>query len=156
MTTQRRFSFASLFWIVLPFGAAAIASGAQPGAWYAGLNKPSWNPPNWIFGPVWALLYLLMGIAAAKVWNAGAPARRVPIAFFCVQLSLNALWSWVFFGWHEMGWALVNLLALCGAVLFTMIEFRRVRPAAGALLMPYFAWICFAAVLNFTLWRLNP
>jgi benzodiazapine receptor len=143
------------FWIVLPFGAALSGVGVEPGEWYAALKKPAWNPPGWLFGPVWFALYLLMGIAAAKVWNAGSPARRTPIVWFCVQLALNALWSRVFFGWHQMGWALVNLVALCVTVLITMVEFRRVRPAAGALLMPYFAWICFAAVLNFTLWRLN-
>lgn len=145
----------TLFWILLPFAAALSAFVAPPGAWYAALQKPAWNPPPWAFAPVWMTLYLLMGIAAAMVWRAGTPARRWPLMLFGAQLALNALWSLIFFRWHLMGWAVVELAALCVAVAATAAAFFRVRRVAGVLLLPYLAWGLFALILNFTIWRLN-
>lgn len=126
----------------------------MPGVWYAALNKPAWNPPAWVFGPAWTLLYLLMAIAAWLVWM--RDGWRRPLRLYFVQLALNAAWTPIFFGAHQLGWALVEIMALWAAILLTMLGFRRVNPAAGALFVPYLAWVTFAMVLNFTLWRLNP
>jgi tryptophan-rich sensory protein len=143
-------------WILVSFAAAAIGGVAGPGAWYAGIVKPSWNPPNWVFGPVWTVLYAMMGVAAWLVWLRRPQVPVGPaLALFGVQLLLNAFWSWLFFGWHRMGWALLEMGLLWLAILATLIAFRRVAPAAGYLLVPYLAWVSFAWFLNYTLWRLN-
>lgn len=143
-------------WVALTFLVAVIASQAAPGAWYAALVKPSWNPPNWLFGPVWTVLYLLMAFAAWLVWHHGGFARQGPaLAAFLAQLGLNGLWSWVFFGWHRPGWAFLEILILWAAIAVTIRLFARVSKPAAWLLAPYLAWVSFAAVLNFTLWWLN-
>ena len=133
------------------------AFGAQfgTGTWYAELQKPEWNPPGWVFGPVWSTLYLLMAIAAWLVWNSSHAARNGAIALWCVQLVVNAAWSWLFFGLHRPGWALADLALLIVAVVWTLRKFYTIRPLAGILLLPYLAWILFAWVLNLTLWRMN-
>jgi tryptophan-rich sensory protein len=142
--------------LALSFGAAYIGSRFPVDDWYAELSKPSWNPPNWLFGPVWSVLYLLMAIAAWLVWREGGLAgAAVPLGLFVVQLALNAAWSWIFFGRHELGLALIEILVLWAAIVATMIAFWRVRPLSGILLVPYLLWVTFAAFLNFTLWRLN-
>lgn len=147
---------ALLGWLVLVFGVAAVASLAAPGAWYAGLRKPAWNPPNWLFGPVWTALYALMAAAAWRVWQRGGwTAQARPLGLFLLQLALNGLWSWVFFGWHRPGLAFAEILLLWAAILLTIRHFAPVSRPAAALLVPYLAWVSFAAVLNFTLWRLN-
>ncbi len=144
-------------WLVVCFGAAAFGAQFTPGAWYAGLTKPSWNPPNWIFGPVWTALYTMMAFAAWLVWRrAGWRNGALPLACFLLQLLLNALWSWLFFGRHNPALAVIEIGALWLAILTTVIVFRRITPLAAWLLVPYLAWVSFAAVLNFTLWRLNP
>jgi tryptophan-rich sensory protein len=125
----------------------------MPGAWYAALNKPSWNPPPWLFGPAWTLLYTLMAIAAWMVWKRAGLGR--PLKLYFVQLALNAAWTPIFFGAHAMGWALVEIMALWIAILMTLLSFRRVNTTAGWLFVPYLAWVMFATTLNFTLWRLN-
>ena len=128
----------------------------MPGSWYAQLQKPSWNPPNWIFGPVWTLLYTLMAIAAWWVWRQGGfRAQRWPLCLFLAQLLFNALWTPLFFGLHRPGLAFVDMVLLWLALLGAVIQFWKVRPLAGALLVPYLAWVTFAGVLNFTLWQLN-
>jgi tryptophan-rich sensory protein len=143
-------------WLVLTFAVAAVASLAAPGEWYAGLRKPAWTPPNWLFGPVWTVLYTLMAFAAWLVWHHGGLARQaLPLAAYGVQLTLNGLWSWIFFGWRAPGWAFVEILLLAAAIGLTMRLFARVSRPAAWLLAPYLAWVLFAAVLNFTLWRLN-
>jgi len=124
--------------------------------WYATLQKPSWNPPAWVFGPVWTALYLLMGVAAWLVWRAvGWPAARRGLGLFAVQLALNAVWSPIFFGLRSPGWAFADIVALWATIVATMAAFWRLRPAAGALLVPYLLWVTFAAALNGTIWRLN-
>lgn len=126
-----------------------------PGEWYAGLTKPAWNPPNWLFGPVWSALYVMMAIAAWQVWNADHPRRILAIAAFVVQLALNGAWSWLFFGLHRPGVAMADLALLIVLVAVTMGLFFSVRRSAGLLLLPYIAWLGFAWFLNVTLWRLN-
>jgi tryptophan-rich sensory protein len=127
-----------------------------PGEWYAQLRKPTWNPPGWIFGPVWTALYTMMAIAAWLVWRRGGFAvRRVSLGLFLLQLLLNALWSPLFFGLHNPALAFVEIVMLWLAILATLLAFWKVRRGVGLLLAPYLAWVSFAAVLNFTLWRLN-
>jgi len=146
-------------WLVASFVAAGIggAASVQAGPFYARLVRPDWAPPPAIFGPVWTVLYALMGIAAWLVWRVGGfRAARAALILFLLQLALNALWSWLFFGWHRGGLALAEVLLLWAAILATQIAFWRIRPLAGALLVPYFLWVGFAAALNYSLWRLNP
>ena len=143
-------------WIAITFLAAAIGSRFMPGEWYASLAKPSWNPPSWIFGPVWTLLYLLMAIAAWLVWRAAGFSGAGPaLGCYLLQLALNAAWSWLFFGRHTLSGALVDIVALWVAIVLTALLFRRHSPAAAALFLPYIAWVTFAAGLNWALFRLN-
>lgn len=142
--------------LVLTFSAAYIGSRFPVDEWYAALSKPAWNPPNWLFGPVWSVLYLFMAIAAWNVWRKESLAgAALPLGLFVLQLVLNATWSYVFFGRHEVGLAFIEILALWGAILWTLIEFWRISPMSGILLVPYLIWVTFAAVLNFTIWQLN-
>ncbi len=125
--------------------------------WYAGIEKPAFTPPNWVFGPVWTILYVLMGVAAFLVWQKGlrTPDVRVALAWFLVQLALNALWTPVFFALHRIDLALIVIVLLWAAVVTTIVYFLRIsRPAAG-LLVPYLLWVSFAAVLNASIWYLN-
>ncbi|HZY55566.1 MAG TPA: TspO/MBR family protein [Reyranella sp.] len=124
--------------------------------WYTTINKPSFTPPNWVFGPVWTVLYVLMGVAAWRVWCKARPDQlRVPLALFAVQLALNLAWSVVFFGAHRIGGAVVVIVGLEAAILATMVAFRRIDGLAALLLVPYALWVVFAAVLNIAAWQLN-
>ena len=144
-------------WLAISFTAAAAGGFFRPDEWYANLVKPSWNPPNWVFAPVWMTLYGMMGVAAWLVWQRGEFAQqRVPLTLFLFQLLLNAIWSPFFFGLHNPGLALVDIAALWMALVMTILSFWKARPVAAGLLIPYFAWITFAAALNFAIWRLNP
>jgi translocator protein len=149
------------FWLALPLAAGAFGALFQPGEWYAALRKPAWNPPSWVFGPVWTTLYILMGIAAWLVWEsrgaavAAARTHRTALTLFLVQLVFNAAWSWWFFGLQAPGLAFGWIVLLWLLIVATVVAFWRVRAMAGVLLLPYLAWVTFAAVLNFTLWRLN-
>ncbi len=127
---------------------------SPPGDWYASLNKPGWNPPSWVFGPVWTALYLMMAGSAWLVWR--RDGWRRPLWLYFTQLALNAAWTPVFFGAREIGWALVLIVVLWLAILVTLLSFLRVSRVAGGMLLPYLAWVSFAAFLNFTLWRMNP
>jgi tryptophan-rich sensory protein len=145
-----------LGWLAACFAAAAIGGYFSPGEWYAGLRKPAWNPPNWLFGPVWSALYTMMGVAAWLIWRRGGFAANGPaLRCFLAQLALNALWSSLFFGLRRPGLALIEILLLWLAIAATLALFWRAQRAAGLLLVPYLAWVSFASVLNFTLWRLN-
>lgn len=126
--------------------------------WYAAIQKPSFNPPNWIFGPVWTTLFVLMGVAAFIVWNKGLDKKGVKAALllFIIQLVLNMLWSYLFFALHSPLYAFVEIIILWLAILLTMLKFFPISHAAGYLLLPYILWVSFAAVLNFTIFRLNP
>jgi len=129
----------------------------MPGEWYGSLKKPSWNPPGWIFGPVWTALYTMMAVAAWLVWRQGGWARqRKPLLMFLGQLVLNALWTPLFFGLHRTGVAFAEIILLWLAIAWTITAFWHVHRAATWLLAPYLVWVSFAAVLNGTLWRLNP
>lgn len=126
-------------------------------AWYAGIVKPSFNPPNWIFGPVWTALFVLMGIALYLVWRQGV--RRFPVkyalAVFGLQLALNVMWTVIFFGLHSPFLAAIEIVVLWLAILWTIAAFWNASRAAAYLLLPYLLWVSFAAVLNFSIWRLN-
>lgn len=132
-----------------------IATGPNIRSWYAYLVKPPWTPPNWLFGPVWSLLYTLMGLSAWLVWLSGAPTRRRPLLVFALHLVLNLAWSWLFFGWHLLLLALIEIVLLWAAIAWTTLEFRRVSPRAAWLLVPYLAWVAYAATLNAGIWWLN-
>ena len=124
--------------------------------WYAALAKPDWNPPNWIFGPVWSFLYLTMAVAAWLVWRQrGWGGAKWALLLFGIQLILNLLWSCLFFGLENPGLAFVEIIVLWAAILATTVTFWPRSKIAGLLLVPHLAWVSFAAVLNFTMWRLN-
>jgi tryptophan-rich sensory protein len=124
--------------------------------WYAGLVKPSWTPPAWIFGPVWSVLYGMMALALWLIWRrSGFATAAVPIALFMVQLVLNVLWSLLFFGLRMPGVAFAEIVLLWLAILATLITFWRLNTSAGYLLLPYLVWTAFAGALNFALWRMN-
>lgn len=124
--------------------------------WYRGLRKPAFNPPNWIFGPVWTLLYLLMAIAAWRILQAPPThARTLALAIFALQLVLNLLWSWVFFRRHAVGAAVAEIILLWIAIGATTAAFARLDSLAAWLMAPYLAWTTFAGVLNAAIWRLN-
>jgi tryptophan-rich sensory protein len=142
-----------IVYLLLPFVAASVGAFAKPGPWYSTLPKPSWTPPGWIFGPVWTVLYTMMGIAAWLVWKKVGwwhPALRL----FYFQLLLNALWSPLFFGFRRPDLAFVDIVLLECAIIGTTIAFWRISQAAGVLFLPYLAWVSFATVLNFAVWRM--
>jgi len=146
-------------WLVVTFAAAAIGSIASLRApeFYAQLSRPSWSPPAAVFGPVWTFLYLLMAIAAWLVWRErGLAGARNALTLFIVQLVANALWSWLFFGWRLGTLAAIEVVVLVGLVAATLLAFWRIRPLAGALLLPYLAWVTFATTLTISVVRRNP
>lgn len=126
-------------------------------SWYQTIQKPSWNPPNWVFGPVWTTLYVMMGIALWRVWKEDTSRELKMIAFilFGVQLILNFLWSFVFFKLEQPGFAFLEILFMWVAILATIFAFAQVNKTAAWLLVPYISWVSFAAILNFTIWRMN-
>jgi benzodiazapine receptor len=146
-------------WLLVSFSAAAVGAVAtsSAGAFYQQLTRPDWAPPASVFGPVWTALYLLMAIAAWLVWcERGFGGARAALSLFLVQLCLNGLWSWLFFAWQRGAWALGEIVILWVVILATLVAFWRVRPLAGMLLLPYLAWVSFAAALTFALWQSNP
>jgi len=145
-----------VLWVALAFAAGLVGSFFQPGEWYRSLLKPALTPPGWVFGPVWTALYLMMGVAAWTVWKRGGfGAYPLALSAFMVQLALNAMWTWLFFGMHRIGLALVDILLLDIAIASTLALFWRAAPSAGLLLIPYLGWTLFATLLNFGFWRLN-
>ena len=145
--------------VVICFAAAGlggVAATPKIDNWYVTLAKPSWTPPNWIFGPVWSALYLGMAVAAWLVWRQGGWAGAVvPMILFSVQLVLNLSWSWLFFGLQNPGAAFAEVVLLWASIAATTVAFWFRSPVAGMLLVPYLAWVSFASVLNFAIWRLN-
>lgn len=123
--------------------------------WYQFLNKPSFNPPNWIFGPVWTLLYLIMGIAVALIWHTPHPNQKRALQLFAVQFVLNLGWSFIFFNLRELGIAFVEIIAMLIAIIFTIVAFYKINRKAAFLMIPYLCWVSFASVLNFSIWFLN-
>ena len=126
--------------------------------WYAELAKPVFSPPNWVFGPVWITLYLMMGVALYLVWQRTGSIKGAPLPFsvFFLQLLLNALWSFVFFGLRSPFWGFIEITVLWASIVTTIWLFRKASVPAALLLVPYLLWVSFAAVLNFSIWRLNP
>jgi len=144
-----------VLFIVAAFAAAAVGALFAPGTWYAQLAKPSWNPPAWIFAPVWTLLYISIGISGWLVWRRTGLLINAAFSCFAVQLVLNAAWSWLFFGLHRPALALVDIVLLWVSILVTLLLFWRETWQAGAVLIPYLAWVSFATLLNWALWRMN-
>jgi len=145
-----------IIWVVICYCPTLIGIAFSPGDWYASLQKPSWTPPSWLFGPVWTMLYATMAIAAWLVWKRGGfTAQRKPLTLFFVQLALNAAWTPIFFGLHKPGLAFITIVLLSLAIIATIAAFRRVSQIAASLLIPYLLWVAFAATLNFSIWRLN-
>jgi tryptophan-rich sensory protein len=139
--------------LVATFVAASSGAVFGPGPWYERLSKPSWNPPNWLFGPAWTLLYVLMSIAAWMVWKVAGfgPA----LWLWVVQLLLNGAWSWVFFGLKRPDLAFYELIGMWLAIVATTIAFAGIRADAAWLMAPYIAWVTFAGALNLKIWQLN-
>ena len=148
-----------LVWLLLSFAAAAVGglASASAGEFYRDLVRPSWAPPGWLFGPVWSVLYPLMGVAAWLVWRArGFGGARNALLVFVVQLAANALWTWLFFVWRQGGLAFAEILVLLALILATIVLFWRVHRIAAVLLFPYLLWVAFASALTLSIWRLNP
>ena len=146
--------------LLLAFSACALGSLVtfpSIAGWYAGLAKPSFNPPNWVFGPVWTTLFALMGVSLYLVWQSRAKgSKRMAYALFGLQLMLNVLWSAVFFGLHLPALAVAVIVALLAMVVATVVVFRRFSKPAAFMLVPYVLWICFATALNIGIVSLNP
>jgi len=148
---------ASLAVVLAAGGIGSLATTNAIPTWYRSLAKPSFNPPDWLFGPAWTLLYLLMAVAAFLIWKQGLNAAGVKLALgaFLFQLVLNSLWSVFFFGMRSPLAGLVDIIVLWMAIVATIVLFFRVSSPAGILLLPYLAWVTFAAVLNAVIYCLN-
>lgn len=146
---------------LIPFaGGLIVGYGSQNNMypWYKEINRPTWGPPDWIFGPVWTILYLSMGYASFRVYDSGkgfGGIAKIPLILYIVQLLVNLTWTQVFFGFHLLGAATIHILILLVLIIFTGIAFYRVDRLAGILIAPYAAWVSFASVLCFTIWRMN-
>jgi translocator protein len=149
----------ALVWVLitLAFAVAGSLGSANAPAVYSQLQQPTWAPPTWLFGPAWSVLYLLMAVAASMVWQR---RHRQPVApalwFYVAQLTANALWSWFFFAWLLGGLAFADSTLLLALLIINAVTFWRVRPLAGALMLPAVAWVAFATVLSWAMWQLNP
>lgn len=146
-----------LGWLLVVFVAAAVGTLASLDApsFYAQLSKPSWAPPAGVFGPVWTVLYALMGVAAWMVWRSPAP-KSTALTLFGTQLAANVLWSWLFFAWRQGALAAVEILVLLALIVATIVAFWRISRLAALLLVPYLLWVSFASVLTWAVWRSNP
>lgn len=145
-------------WLLVSLAAGGVGALATRHArsFYAGLRRPTWAPPGWLFGPVWTTLYLLMGVAAWLVWRtAGWAGAGAALSLFLGQLVCNASWSWFFFAWRRGALAFANVVLLLGLIVATIFAFARVRPLAAVLLLPYLAWVTFATFLTYAIWRAN-
>lgn len=160
-TTRRAFTSAVSFLIAqaVCFFAAGVGGGFTANSvrtWYPTIAKPDWTPPSWVFGPVWTVLYAMMGLAIWLVWRSGTwPEKKGAVTLFGVQLLLNAAWSIIFFGAHSPGLAFAEILLLWFALTATIVAFWGHSKTASLLLAPYLCWSSFAAFLNFTIWRMN-
>jgi tryptophan-rich sensory protein len=138
-------------------GGVGGAASINAAGFYGQLVQPSWAPPAWLFGPVWSLLFVLMAVSAWLVWRRhGFQGARVALGLYGVQLVANALWTWLFFAWRQGAWALAEIAVLWLLIAATGLAFWRLHRLAAWLLLPYLAWVSFAAALNLALWRLNP
>ena len=147
--------------VLIPLAVGSLAgyfTASSVTGWYTTLVKPSFNPPNWLFAPVWTSLYIMMGIALFLVWNSGAAedVKRTAVTLFIVQLVLNFLWSFVFFYAQQPGWALVNIILMWIFIFLTILWFGKISSLSAWLLVPDICWVSFATVLNYAIWKLNP
>ncbi len=142
--------------IAATFVAASMGAFFRPGNWYERLAKPSWRPPNWLFAPVWTVLYLAIAVSGWLVWRGdGFAGAALPLAIYAVQLALNAAWTPIFFGMHRLGAAFVEIVLLWASIAATIILFYPLDVLSALLLLPYLAWVSFASALNFSVWQLN-
>ena len=148
-----------IVWLLICFGASAIGAvftTAKIPEWYATLEKPSWTPPSWLFGPVWTLLYAMMAISAWMVWRRyGFAGAKLALMLFLVQLAMNSAWSFLLFGLERPAWAAIEIVLLWLAIVATIVAFRKHSGIAAGLLIPYLLWVTFATALNIAIWRLN-
>lgn len=149
-----RYASMAVFLLLVVF-AAYVSGSFEAGEWYFTMNKPGWTPPAWVFGPVWAVLYLLMALAMWKVWISGHQNSAGALIWWLLQLAFNAAWSWLFFGLERTGWAMLEMLVLIVLVIFCIRVFARISRQAALLMMPYLLWLGFAWLLNFSIWRMN-
>jgi len=146
-------------WLAASFAAGGIGAvaSASAGVFYGSLSQPSWAPPAWLFGPVWSVLYILIGVAAWLVWRKnGFSGGSTALRLFGIQLLVNALWTWLFFVWHLGAISLAEIILLWLLIAATFSAFWRLHRLAALMLVPYLAWVSFASALTFSLWRLNP
>ena len=146
--------------IAIPVAVGSTAGFFTAGAvdnWYQTINKPTWNPPNRVFAPVWTMLYVMMGVALFFVWKSEASSvlKKKAVTLFAAQLILNFFWSFIFFYQHQPGWALVEIVVMWVSILLTIFAFAKVSKTAAWLLVPYISWVSFAAILNYAIWQLN-
>ena len=146
--------------ILIPLAVGSLSgfyTSSGVNGWYALANKPWFNPPNWVFAPVWTLLYILMGIAFYLVWNAKTEKslKQIAMLFFVLQLVLNFFWSVIFFKAQQPGWAFAEIMAMWVMILLTIIWFGKISSTAAWLMVPYICWVSFATVLNYAIWKLN-
>lgn len=139
------------------FVVATTAAVFRPDAWYRALRKPSWNPPDWLFPPAWTVLYIMIAVAGWLVWRErGFSGAVLPFAAYVAQLLLNGLWSPIFFGVKRLDLAFYELTLLWASIVVCIILFAPISSTAALLLLPYLAWVSFAGLLNYTIWKLNP
>jgi tryptophan-rich sensory protein len=148
-----------VFSILITLAAGAVsgfATAHNVDTWYTTLNKPWFNPPNWLFAPVWTLLYIMMGVALYFIWRMPAsPKRNIAMVVFFIQLFLNFLWSFIFFYFHAIAAALADIIVLWTAIFITILLFSRLKTSATWLMIPYICWVSFAMVLNISILQLN-
>ena len=150
-------SMALLGFIAACFLAAMTGAFFRPGEWYKRLKKPSWRPPNRLFAPVWAILYVMIAISGWLVWQeAGVDGAALPLAVYALQLVLNAAWTPIFFGLHRPDLGFVDIILVWLSIVATIVLFIPIHVGAALLLVPYLSWVTFATALNFAVWRLNP
>ena len=147
--------------VLIPLAVGSLAgyfTASSVTGWYTTLVKPSFNPPNWLFAPVWTSLYIMMGIAFYLIWKkeANDVVKSTAVTLYIVQLALNFLWSFVFFYAQQPGWALVNIILMWIFIFLTILWFGKISSLSAWLLVPYICWVSFATVLNFAIWKLNP
>ncbi|MCC4599752.1 tryptophan-rich sensory protein [Xanthomonas melonis] len=159
-TTSKQTRWLGLLgWLALCYAIAGLGAMAsiQAASFYAELVRPAWAPPGWLFGPVWTVLYGMMAVSVWLVWRSGGwTGARGALTLFVAQLALNGLWSWLFFAWHLGAWAFADIVALWLVLAATIGAFAKRHALAAWLLLPYLAWVSFAAALNFAVWQLNP
>jgi tryptophan-rich sensory protein len=146
--------------IILPLVVGAVAgmfTASEINGWFQTINKPTWQPPNWVFGPVWTVLYVMMGVAFFLIWNKEAPktTKRLAMTLWIIQLVFNFLWSFIFFKKHQLDWALGEILVLWFFILLTILFFARISKLAAWLMVPYISWVTFASLLTFFIYDLN-